>query len=165
MTVELALYQPDIPQNTGALMRLSACLGFTLHIVHPAGFSISNRHLRRSAMDYAEAATLREHDSYSHFDAWRRDHGRRLVLLTTGATESAYKFAFSANDVLLAGRETGGVPENVAKAADAAIRIPMRPGLRSLNVALASAMLMGEAMRQTDALPSLVADGQARESM
>jgi tRNA (cytidine/uridine-2'-O-)-methyltransferase len=159
MPVELALYQPDIPQNTGTLIRLSACLGFVLHIIHPTGFAFSDRHLRRSAMDYADSASIVFHNSFEQFEDWRRQNHRRLVLMTTKTADSAYDFAFSPADILLAGRETGGVSEDAADAADAAVRIPMRPGLRSINVALASSMLMGEALRQTSALPDGNPDG------
>jgi len=161
MPVELALYQPDIPQNTGTLIRLSACLGFDLHIIHPTGFAFSDRHLRRSAMDYAETARIVPHDSFDRFDAWRRENHRRLVLMSTKADDSAYEFIFSPTDILLAGRETGGVPDEVAKTADTAVRIPMQAGMRSLNVAIASSMLMGEALRQTSAMP----DGNPHEIM
>lgn len=155
MGVALALYQPDIPQNTGTLIRLGACLGAPVHIIHPTGFVFSDKNLRRAAMDYAETASVAEHDSFGAFQAWRSDQGRRLVLLTTKASASAYEFTFEDNDVLLLGRESAGVPGAVAEAADARIRIPMRPDVRSINVALAGALVLGEALRQTNALASL----------
>lgn len=155
MTVDLALYQPDIAQNTGTLLRLGACLGVRLHIIHPTGFPFSRRELKRGGLDYLDHADFVEHDSYDHFDRWRRDAGRRLVLLTTKATESAYTFTYVAGDMIMLGRESAGVPDPVAAAADARIRIPMRDGLRSINVAVAGAMILGEALCQTNAFSSL----------
>ena len=155
MTVDLALYQPDIAQNTGTLLRLGACLGVRLHIIHPTGFPFSRRELKRGGLDYLDHADFLEHDSYEHFDRWRRDAGRRLVLLTTKATESAYTFTYAAGDMIMLGRESAGVPEAVAAAVDARIRIPMREGMRSINVAIAGALILGEALRQTNAFASL----------
>lgn len=147
--VDLALYQPDIAQNAGTLLRLSACLGFALHVIHPTGFVLSDRALKRASLDYADAASLVHHDSFAHFEAWREQHGRRLVLLTTRAEQSAYDAAFASGDILMVGRETAGVPPEVAATADVRLRIPMRDGQRSINVALAAAMVLGEAFRQT----------------
>ena len=155
MTVDLALYQPDIAQNTGTLIRLGACLGAPIHIIHPTGFPFSRRELKRGGLDYLDHAETLEHDSYDHFDRWRRERGRRVVLLTTKATQSAYQFAFAEGDILMLGRESAGVPEAVAGAADARIRIPMRPGLRSINVAITGAMILGEAFRQTNTFDAL----------
>jgi tRNA (cytidine/uridine-2'-O-)-methyltransferase len=149
MPIDLALYQPDIAQNTGTLLRLGACLGVHLHIIHPTGFPFSRRELKRSGLDYLDVAEFTEHDSYAHFADWRRAAGRRLVLLTTKASRSIYAAGFEAADVLMLGRETAGVPETVAAEADDHIRIPMRPGLRSINVAVAGALALGEALRQT----------------
>lgn len=149
MTVELALYQPDIAQNTGTLLRLGACLGVRLHVIHPTGFLFSRRELKRGGLDYLDHADFAEHDSYAHFAAWIVESGRRTVLLTTKAESSAYGFSYAASDVLLLGRESAGVPESVAEAAGARIRIPMQPGLRSINVAVAASMILGEALRQT----------------
>lgn len=149
MTVELALYQPDIAQNTGTLLRLGACLGGRLHIIHPAGFPFSRRELKRGGLDYLDHADFAEHDSYAHFDQWRRAEKRRLVLLTTKASVSAYEAAYGSNDVLMLGRESAGVPESVAADAELRVRVPMREGLRSINVAVAGAMIWGEALRQT----------------
>src|SRR5215213_261816 len=137
MPVDLALYQPDIAQNTGTLLRLGACLGVRLHIIHPTGFPFSRRELKRGGLDYLEHVDFVEHDSYAHLDRWRREAGRRLVLLTTKARVSVFDAAYGASDVLLVGRETAGVPPEVAADADLAVRIPMRAGLRSLNVAIA----------------------------
>lgn len=149
LTVDLALYQPDIAQNAGTLLRLGACLGIRLHIVQPAGFPFSPRTVRRAALDYLEHAHFLEHDSYDHFSAWRAAEGRRLVLLTTHASTSIYDSVFAAGDVLMLGRESAGVPESVAAGADLRVRIPMQPDMRSLNVAVAGAIVLGEALRQT----------------
>jgi tRNA (cytidine/uridine-2'-O-)-methyltransferase len=149
MTIDLALYQPDIAANTGTLLRLGACMGVTVHVIHPAGFALTDRNLARAGMDYLDKATLSEHASFDAFEAWRRAQSRRLVLLTTKSSDSAYEAEFRAGDVLLLGRESAGVPDAVAEAADLRIRIPMRSGLRSINVALAGSMILGEALRQT----------------
>lgn len=155
MPVELALYQPDIARNTGTLLRLGACLGVLVHIIHPTGFPFSRQSLKSGALDYLAQATFIEHDSYEHFDRWRHESGRRLVLLTTKASESAYAAHYDGNDVLMLGRESAGVPTEVADGADLRVRIPMRMGLRSINVAIAAALVLGEAMRQTNAFASL----------
>jgi len=149
MSVALALYQPDIAANTGTLLRLGACLGVPVHIIHPAGFALTDRNLARAGMDYLDRAALVEHDSFTTFDAWRRASRRRLVLLTTKASTSAYASEFSPDDILLLGRESAGVPDTVAQTCDLRLRIPMQPGLRSINVALAGSMVLGEALRQT----------------
>jgi tRNA (cytidine/uridine-2'-O-)-methyltransferase len=155
MTIELVLYQPDIAQNTGTLLRLGACLGVVVHIIHPTGFPFSRRELKRGGLDYLDHAEIVEHDSYEHFDRWRRDGSRRLVLLTTRSSQNAYAFNVLAGDLIMLGRESAGVPEAVAAAADARIRIPMREGLRSINVAVAAAMILGEALRQTNGFATL----------
>lgn len=155
MPVDLALYQPDIANNTGTLIRLSACLGTTIHIIHPTGFAFSAKSLARAGLDYVDHASVREHVSWSQFDAWRRSEQRRLVLLTTKAETSAYATAYGPNDILMVGRESAGVPDAVAEAADLRIRIPMRDGLRSINVALAATLILGEAKRQTDGFAGL----------
>ena len=145
----LALYQPDIPGNTGTLMRMAACLGVALDIIEPAGFDLSDRNLKRAGMDYLEMAALRRHVSWDAFAAWRRAEDRRLVLFSTKAVEPYTAFAFRSRDILLFGRESAGVPDEVHGVADAVVTIPMPGGGRSLNVALAAAMGMGEALRQT----------------
>ena len=155
MAIDLALYQPDIANNTGTLIRLGACLGFTVHIIHPAGFPISAKTLARAGLDYIDHAAVREHASMERFEAWRTEAGRRLVLLTTKAADSVYEAEFRDGDVLMMGRESAGVPDAVAERADLRLRIPMRPGLRSINVALSAAMVMGEAMRQVDGFTGL----------
>jgi tRNA (cytidine/uridine-2'-O-)-methyltransferase len=155
MQVDLALYQPDIANNTGTLIRLGACLGTTIHLIHPAGFPFSPKALARAGMDYVDHATVREHVSWTAFDAWRQSEGRRLVLLTTKTTTSAYAVDYRAEDILMVGRESAGVPDAVAEAADLRVRIPMRDGLRSINVALAATLILGEAKRQTDGFTAL----------
>jgi tRNA (cytidine/uridine-2'-O-)-methyltransferase len=148
--LRLALFEPDIPQNAGALIRLGACLGVGIDIVEPCGFVFSEAGFRRAGMDYAESADVMRHASWDAFLSSRRG---RLVLLTTKGDESYILFMFASDDTLLLGRETAGVPDHVHHAADARIRIPMRPGLRSLNVAQAGAMALAEALRQTDGFP------------
>ena len=150
--MRLALYQPDIPQNTGALMRLAACMGVALDLIEPAGFLLSDRRLKRAGMDYLQALEWRRHRSWDAFLEARPPHGR-LVLLTTGGTVLYHRFMFEPGDILLVGQESAGVPDAVRAAADARIRVPMRAGLRSLNVALAAAIVLGEALRQTGQLP------------
>lgn len=152
--VALALYQPDIPQNTGTIMRLCACLGVEVHVVEPAGFDLSDRTLRRAGLDYLEHVRLVRHLSWQDFEAWRGETSRRLLLLTTGADRSYADFAYAAGDILLLGRESAGVPEDVHELAEARLVIPIAAGLRSLNVATAAAMVLGEALRQTDGFPT-----------
>lgn len=149
MPLDLALYQPDIAANTGTLLRLGACMGVPVHVIHPAGFALTDRNLARAGMDYRDHAHLVQHDSFAAFETWRRQAGRRLVLLTTKASVSAYDAPYADGDILMLGRESAGVPDEVADRADLRVRIPMRSGMRSLNVAIAGAMVLGEAMRQT----------------
>jgi len=147
--MHIALYQPDIAQNTGTILRLAACLGVVAHIIEPAGFPASDRAFRRAGMDYLDHVTLTRHGSWAAFETWRRAADLKLVLFTTRATTSYLDHSFGRDDVLLFGRESAGVPEAVHAAADARLRIPMRQGLRSLNIAMACAMAVGEALRQT----------------
>ena len=147
--MQLALSEPDIAQNTGTILRLCACLGVTAHIIEPAGFPISDRAFRRAGMDYLDQVTLTHHGSWAAFETWRRAADLKLVLFTTRAATSYLDHSFGRDDVLLFGRESAGVPEAVHAAADARLRIPMRQGLRSLNIAMACAMAVGEALRQT----------------
>jgi tRNA (cytidine/uridine-2'-O-)-methyltransferase len=149
MPLCLALFQPDIPQNTGTMLRLCACLGLNAAIVEPAAFPVSDRAFRRAGMDYLDRIDIARHASFAAFEAWRAAAGRRLVLLTTKGALPHTDFAFAQDDILLVGRESAGVPENVHAAADARIVVPMRPGFRSLNVAVTAAMVVGEALRQT----------------
>ena len=144
--MRVALYQPDIPQNTGTLIRLGACLGVPIDIIEPCGFLFSDTRLRRAGMDYLDCAEVIRHSSWEAFRAARA--GTRLVLLTTKAAQSYLDFAFRPDDVLILGRESAGVPGDVHKQADAHLRIPMKA--RSLNVALAGAIVLAEALRQTE---------------
>jgi tRNA (cytidine/uridine-2'-O-)-methyltransferase len=146
--LRIALYQPDIAGNTGAILRLGACMGIGVDIIEPAGFDMSDRALKRAGMDYLEIAALTQHLDFAAFEAWRRSEARRLVLFTTKSAQPYTGFAFAESDVLLFGRESAGVPDSVHQAADARLLIPMPGGGRSLNVALAAAMAAGEAMRQ-----------------
>ena len=147
--MRLALYQPDIPQNAGTMLRMAACLGVAVDIILPAGFDVTDRNLRRAGLDYLEHVTIARHASWAAFEAWREGSGGRVVLLTTKAETSYLDHAFEPADILLVGRESAGVPDAVHDAADARIKVPMRTGLRSLNVAVAAAMVLGEALRQT----------------
>ena len=147
--MRIALFQPDIPQNTGTILRLCACLDVEAHIIEPAGFPVSDRHFRRAGMDYLDQVTIVRHDSWSCFDRWRAGEGFRLVLFSTRAAVPYLDHRYAADDILLFGRESAGVPDHVAAAADARVVIPIRPGLRSLNVAMAVAMALGEALRQS----------------
>lgn len=146
--LRIALYQPDIAGNTGTILRFAACLDIGVDIIEPAGFPLSDRALRRAGMDYLEMAALSRHADWHAFEEWRKAHGRRLVLLTTKAAAAYTGLAFAAGDILLFGRESAGVPDEVHQAADARLTIPMRPGARSINVALSVAMVAGEALRQ-----------------
>ena len=147
--MQLALFQPDIPQNTGTILRLCACLGVTAHIIEPAGFPVSDRAFRRAGMDYLDQVRLTRHVSWTKFEEWRRENDFRLVLFTTKGAISYLDFRYGASDILLFGRETVGVTDEVVAAADTRLKIPIKSGLRSLNVAMAAAMAVGEALRQT----------------
>ena len=147
--LSIALYQPDIAGNTGTVMRLAACLGLTVEVIEPAGFDLSDRNLRRAGMDYLASVALRRHLDWNHFEAWRRENGRRLVLASTKAAVRYTDFAYRSDDILLFGRESAGVPDHVHDTADARVLIPMQPGQRSINVAMSAAMIAGEALRQT----------------
>ncbi len=151
--MHLALYQPDIAQNTGTILRLCACFGIAAHIIEPAGFPLSDRAFRRAGMDYLDHVAMRRHAAWEAFQVWRRGESRppRLIVFSTAAKTSLYEHAFRDNDVLLFGRESAGLPDEVHAAADARLRIPMRPGLRSLNVAVSAAIGVAEALRQTGA--------------
>jgi tRNA (cytidine/uridine-2'-O-)-methyltransferase len=144
----LALFEPDIPQNTGTMLRMCACLGIDAVLIEPAAFSITDPRFRRAVMDYIEHVRLTPHPSWRAFLAWRVETPGRLILLTTRASAVYTNFAYAAGDVLLVGRESAGVPDEVRAAADTCVRVPMQSGLRSLNVALAAAMVAGEALRQ-----------------
>lgn len=147
--MRIALYEPDIPQNTGTILRLAACLGIEAHIIEPAGFPTSDRAFRRSGMDYLDKVDMVRHASWAAFERWRAGARSRLILFTTQASQSYLDHSYRTDDVLLFGRESAGVPAAVHEAADARLVVPMRGGLRSLNVAVAAAMAVGEALRQT----------------
>lgn len=148
-SLRIALYQPDIPGNTGTILRLAACLGLGVDIIEPAGFDISDRNLKRAGMDYLAAVALTRHVNWERFEAWRATSGRRLVLASTKAAGRYSDFAFRDNDILLFGRESAGVPDHVHETADSRILIPMVEGQRSINLAMSVAMISGEALRQT----------------
>jgi tRNA (cytidine/uridine-2'-O-)-methyltransferase len=150
--MRIALYEPDIPQNTGTILRLAACLGVEAHLIGPAGFPTSDRAFRRAGMDYLDQVAIVRHDGFAAFETWRRQASARLLLFTTRGGTCYLDHAFRTDDVLLFGRESAGVPDAVHAAADARLVIPMQPGLRSINVAMACAMALGEALRQTNAL-------------
>jgi tRNA (cytidine/uridine-2'-O-)-methyltransferase len=169
--MRLALYQPDIPQNCGALIRLTACLGVGLDIIEPCGFLLDDKRLKRAGLDYHSQASLRRHRSWTAFQADRQAQdadggadggagGGRLLLLTTRGDRPYTHFTYAPGDILLLGRESAGVPEEVHAAADARLVIPVRAGCRSLNVAQAAAMALGEALRQSDAFPGPNATGE-----
>jgi tRNA (cytidine/uridine-2'-O-)-methyltransferase len=153
MPLTIALYEPDIPQNTGTIMRLAACLGLAVHFVGPASFPTTERAFRRAGLDYLDHVQLVNHVTFGDFNDWRLAEGRRLVLLTTKTEASYTGFGFAPNDGLLCGRESSGVPDAIHGAADARVRVPLRPHLRSLNVAVSLAMVAGEALRQTGGFP------------
>ena len=153
LPMRLALFEPDIPQNLGAFIRLSAGLAVPLHVIEPCGFPVDDRRIRRAAMDYYDLATLVRHASWAAF--LRERPPGRLVLLTTRGAESFPGVSFRPDDILLLGRESAGVPDGVHEAADLRLRIPLQAGARSLNVALAAAMVLSEALRQTNGFDAL----------
>jgi tRNA (cytidine/uridine-2'-O-)-methyltransferase len=148
MPLMLALYQPDIPQNTGTILRTCACLGLSAAIIEPAGFLASDKHFRRAGMDYLAYVVLTRYPHWSAFETWRHANSRRLVLLTTKGGLAYTAFSYRPGDILLVGRESAGVPDEVHAAADARLVIPIKPPMRSLNIAVAAAMVAGEAVRQ-----------------
>jgi tRNA (cytidine/uridine-2'-O-)-methyltransferase len=151
--MRLALFQPDIPQNLGAALRLGACLGAAVDIVEPCGFPLSDSAARRAALDYAALAVVERHAGWAAFLAAQREADRRILLFTTRAAEPFQDFAYRADDVLLFGRESAGVPDEVHEAADERLFIPLAPGARSLNVVTAAALALGQALRATDGFP------------
>jgi tRNA (cytidine/uridine-2'-O-)-methyltransferase len=150
--MRLALYQPDIPQNTGTILRTAACLGIPVDLIEPAGFNASDKALRRAGMDYLDRLDLTRHDSFDRFLAARPPG--RLVLATTAAATAHTDFVFETSDTILLGRESAGVPDEVHALADARVRVPLVAGMRSLNVAVATAMILGEALRQITRFPT-----------
>lgn len=162
--LRLALYQPDIPQNTGTMIRMAACLGVAVDIVEPAAFDVSDRHFRRSGMDYLERAAVIRHASFAAFERWRREAGHRLILAETDGPTRHLDLAFAPGDIVMLGRESAGVAPEVYAAADAVVHVPMLAGLRSLNVAIAGALVLGEALRQIGGFPGpLRADDHERQ--
>ncbi len=156
--MRLALFQPDIPQNTGTLLRLGACLDIELDIIEPCGFIFSERTLKRAGMDYLDMVRYRRHHSWEHFLQYRVEHPEeygRIVLLTTHASEPYYNFEFRPNDIILMGRESAGVPEEVHQTADARLLIPMNRNARSINVAVSAVMVVGECLRQVNGFPAM----------
>lgn len=156
MSISLVLFQPDIPQNTGTIIRLAACLDVELHIIHPTGFPFSQKHLKRYGMDYIDFSVIKEHISFEAFEKWRKEKQKRLVLLSTKASVSIYHNKFSHDDILMMGRESAGVPIDVANCSDIKLRIPMNKEMRSLNIAVSAAMVLGEAKRQLGEFDDLV---------
>jgi tRNA (cytidine/uridine-2'-O-)-methyltransferase len=146
--MRIALFQPDIPQNTGTILRLAACLGLEAHLIEPAGFPVSDRAFRRAGMDYLDRVALVRHPSWEAFEGWRHAGGLRLVLFTTQAATSYLDHTYEPRDILMFGRESAGVPEAVRAAAEVRLKIAMRGDMRSLNVAMTCAMAVGEALRQ-----------------
>lgn len=156
MTISLALFQPDIPQNAGTLMRLGACLNIDVHLIHPTGFLFSQKAFRRAGMDYLDQVNLQEHNSFDAFNAWRQEQQKRLVLLTTKSSIRHADAQFTPDDIVMVGRESAGVPDQVAEISDLNVRIPMRQDTRSLNVAIAGAIVLSEAARQTNLWVDLI---------
>jgi tRNA (cytidine/uridine-2'-O-)-methyltransferase len=147
--MRIALYEPDIPQNTGTILRMCACLGIEAHIIEPSGFPVTDRAFRRAGMDYIDSVSITRHGSFAAFEEWRGRERLQLVLLTTAAERCYLDHAFATDQVLLFGRESAGVPAAIHETADVRLRIPMQSGMRSLNIAVAAAMVAGEALRQT----------------
>ena len=147
--MRIALFQPDIAGNVGTIMRLSACMAVPVDIIEPCGFPLGDRQLKRAAMDYGASADVTRHADWAHFERASADRGARLVLLSSHAENSLYAHRFGENDILLLGSESAGVPDTVREASDIAITIPMAAGFRSLNVAIACGIALGEAVRQT----------------
>lgn len=160
--MRIALFEPDIPPNLGTILRLGACLGVPVHVIEPCGFPFSVQAIRRSAMDYLEHAAIHRHESWQSF-AVERPEGRLVLLTTKGATPYT-AFRFAADDILLLGRESKGVPDHVHAAADARLVIPIRAGLRSINVATAAAMVLGEGLRQLARFPPASLPGRTPQS-
>ncbi len=146
--IRLALYQPDIPQNTGTLVRMAACLGIAIDLIEPAGFDLSDRNFRRAGMDYADRAIITRHDSFDVFNQWRKEQGFRLILGETDGAHTYTDFVFQQGDIVMMGRESAGVTHSVYETVDASVHILQVAGTRSLNVAIAGALIVGEALRQ-----------------
>jgi len=150
--MRIALFEPDIPQNTGNIFRLGACMGVAVDIIEPTGFVFDDKKFRRSAMDYIDHLIYKRHDDWQHFYEWVKEKKFRLILMTTKSKESLYKFEFHPSDILLFGRESAGVPDNIHKIVDHRLTIPMQDGVRSINLSSSVALVIGEGLRQTNQL-------------
>jgi tRNA (cytidine/uridine-2'-O-)-methyltransferase len=159
--LRLALFEPDRPHNLGMVLRLGACLGVAVDVIEPCGFPLDDRRIKKGALDYGGRAAWRRHASLGDFLAFRAAGQRRLVLLSTRAGLPYHRAVFRGDDVLMLGRESAGVPDSVHELADLRVRVPLRPGLRSLNVATAAAIVVGEALRQTGELDRVETDSGA----
>ncbi len=149
--MELALFQPEIPQNTGTLIRLCACMGIGLHVIFPCGFVFRDKHLQRASLDYKDMASVLFHEAWETFVDAMED--RRLILLTPSASSSHIDFSFEKKDCLILGRESSGFPASLLESMPHQVKIPMVSGMRSLNVAISGAMVLSEALRQTHLYP------------
>lgn len=154
--MDIALFQPDQPPNTGTLLRLGACMGVPVHIIEPCGFPFSPKAIKRYAMDYADHVEMHHHLDWANFQDWHQKANRRLVLLTTKSSTTYNTFTFRSDDIIMVGSESAGVPADVHAYSDARVVIPMKAEVRSLNVAVALSMVLGEAMRQTDKFPTAI---------
>ncbi len=150
--MRIALYQPDIPQNTGNIFRLGACMGVAVDIIEPTGFVFDDKKFRRSAMDYIDHLEYKKHDDWEHFYKWIKENKFRLILMTTKSEDSLYNFEFRSSDILLFGRESAGVPNNIHQIVDHRLTIPMKDGVRSINLSSSVALVLGESLRQTNQL-------------
>ena len=150
--MRIALYQPDIPQNTGNIFRLGACMGVAVDIIEPTGFVFDDKKFRRSAMDYIDHLEYKKHDDWKHFYKWIKENKFRLILMTTKSEDSLYNFEFRSSDILLFGRESAGVPDNIHQIVDHRLTIPMIDGVRSINLSSSVALVLGESLRQTNQL-------------
>ena len=150
--MRIALYQPDIPQNTGNIFRLGACMGVAVDIIEPTGFVFDDKKFRRSAMDYIDHLEYKKHDDWQHFYKWIKENKFRLILMTTKSEDSLYNFEFRSSDILLFGRESAGVPDNIHQIVDHRLTIPMIDGVRSINLSSSVALVLGESLRQTNQL-------------
>ena len=150
--MRIALYQPDIPQNTGNIFRLGACMGVAVDIIEPTGFVFDDKKFRRSAMDYIDHLEYKKHDDWEHFYKWIKENKFRLILMTTKSEDSLYNFEFRSSDILLFGRESAGVPDNIHQIVDHRLTIPMKDGVRSINLSSSVALVLGESLRQTNQL-------------
>ena len=150
--MRIALYQPDIPQNTGNIFRLGACMGVAVDIIEPTGFVFDDKKFKRSAMDYIDHLEYKRHNDWQHFYKWIKEKKLRLILMTTKSEDSLYNFEFRSSDILLFGRESAGVPDNIHQIVDHRLTIPMKDGVRSINLSSSVALVLGEGLRQTNQL-------------